>query len=44
MSAANLSSEAAQALFEAAYVVPATDILANVNSYANSDQVYNELG
>ena len=43
MSAANLSSEAAQALFEAAYVVPATDIIANVNSYANSDQVYNEL-
>ena len=44
MSAANLSSEVAQALFEAAYVVPATDIIANVNSYANSDQVYNELG
>ena len=44
MSAANLSSEAAQGLFEAAYVVAATAIIANVSSYSNSEHLYNKLG
>ena len=44
MSAAAFSSEAANSLFEAAYVVPATAILGNASSYANSDQLYTELG
>ena len=44
MSASSLTGEAAPALFEAAYVVPATAVIANVSNYANSDHVYTELG
>ena len=46
MSAAEqfLSSEAAQALFKAAYALPAATAVGDAQKYANSDHLYAELG
>ena len=46
MSAAEqfLSSEAAQALFRAAYALPAATAVGGAQKYANSDHLYAELG
>ena len=44
MSASSLTGKAARALFDAAYVVPATAAVANPDTYASSDNRDNELG
>ena len=44
MSAAALSSEAAQALFESGYATPASAVVAASSTAASSDHIYAELG
>ena len=39
-----LTSEAAKALFDASYAVPASAVLANPSKYTSSDHIYTELG
>ena len=43
MSAAALSSEAAQALFESGYAIPASTVVAASSTAASSDHIYAEL-
>ena len=44
MGTSGLTGEAAKALFNASYLVPATAAIANPTKYATSDHMYNELG
>ena len=39
-----LTGEAAKALFDASYAVPASAVLANPSKYTSSDHIYTELG
>ena len=42
--ASGLTGEAAKALFDASYAVPASAVLANPSKYTSSDHIYTELG
>ena len=44
MGTSGLTGEAAKALFDASYTVPATAAIANPSKYASSDHLYPELG